>query len=265
MEVATIKRTQASVESRRESILASIRSSGIVNVKDLAVAYRVSELTIRRDLEVLAQAGKLERFHGGAIASGNAEAAGKNALGVLGYKHALAQKAAELVEDNNTIFINSSSTALLLLKYITAANVTIITNNAKALFAVRPRDSTIIFTGGEIRVPKDAMVGDLATSSLSRVTADKCFMGCAGIDLEHGIMSTVLPEATINQIMYTRTHGEKVLLADSSRFERVHPFYVCGIEDITHLITENSVPPRIIEPIRQLGVTVFQVKPLCKF
>lgn len=259
-----MKRTQAAVDARRDSILKQIQSTGIANVKDLAEQFRVSTLTIRRDMDVLVGAGKLERFHGGAISTTAADQ-DSSAVSIQGCKHAIAKKAAELVEDNDTIFINTSSTALLLLKYMTAKNVTIITNNGKALFAARPADSILIFTGGEIRVPKDAMVGEFATNNLTRVTASKCFMGCAGLNIDIGVMSTVLPEATINEIMYHHTHGAKVLLADHRRFERIHPFRSCGMEDITHLISDTSVPQRIIEPIRQLGVNVIQVKPLKKF
>lgn len=257
-----MKRTQAAVDARRNSILAQIRSTGIANVSDLAEQFHVSPLTIRRDLDTLVKAGKLERFHGGAISTATADS--DSSITIQSYKHAIAKKAAELVEDNDTIFINTSSTALSLLKYMTAKNVTVITNNAKALFAVRPTDSTLIFTGGEIRIPKDAMVGEFATNNLLRVTANKCFMGCAGLSIERGVMSTVLPEATINELMCRHTYGAKVLLADYRRFDRIHPFRSCGLEDITHLISDTSVPPRIIEPIRQLGVTVIQVKPLKK-
>lgn len=258
-----MKRTQAAVDARRASILKQIQSTGIANVKDLADQFRVSALTIRRDMDVLVSSGKLERFHGGAISTTTDN--DSSAISLQGCKHAIAKKAADLVEDNDTIFINTSSTALLLLKYLTAKNVTIITNNGKALFATRPADSILIFTGGEIRVPKDAMVGEFAANNLSRVTASKCFMGCAGLNIDIGVMSTVLPEATINELMYSHTSGAKVLLADHRRFDRVHPFRSCGMGDITHLISDTSVPQRIIEPIRQLGVNVIQVKPLKKF
>lgn len=257
-----MKRTQAAVEARRASILAQIRAAGMANVRDLAEHFQVSELTIRRDMDALVQLGKLERFHGGAISTQTPD--NDSSVTIQNCKHAIAKRAAELVEDNDTIFINSSSTALLLLKYVTAKNVTIITNNAKALFAVRPSDSILIFTGGEIRVPKEAMVGEFATNNLLRVTASKCFMGCAGVSIERGVMSTVLPEASINEIMVNRTYGAKVLLADYRRFDRVYPFRSCGVEDVTHLISDTSVPPRLVEPIRQLGVTVIQVKPMKK-
>ena len=256
-----MKNSQTTVSARREKILAYMKSSGIAKVSDIAAAFHVSELTVRRDFDELASEGKIERFHGGAVLSEPSDVETQDRLNTLSYKQAIAKKAADMVDDYDTIFINSSSTALLLLKYVTAKRITVITNNGKALFAARPDDSILIFTEGEIRFPKNAMVGDFATSNLSKVTASKCFMGCAGISLSHGVMSTVLQEAAINELMIRHTNGEKVILADHRRFDCIHPFRTCAIEEITHLITDTDVPGSAMESFRKRGIKVSQVKP----
>jgi DeoR/GlpR family transcriptional regulator of sugar metabolism len=260
-----MKKSQSFVNARRNKILEYMKSTGVVKVEDIAALFKISNLTARRDFDALVQDGKIERFYGGAILAEDASQASDAKLKKLGNKHAIAKKAAEMVNDFETIFINSSSTALLVLKYITAKYITIITNNGKALFASRPKDSTLIFTGGEIRVPKNAMVGDFATNNIMKVTANKCFMGCAGISLSLGIMSTVLQEAAINEMMISHTNGDRVILADYSRFERIQPFQACSIECITHLITDVDAPDSVLESYRKKGIKVYPVKPLKKF
>ena len=256
-----MKNSQNAVLARRKKILSYIKSSGIAKVSDIASVFHISDLTVRRDLDMLVSEGKVERFHGGAVLADHSDADSQDQLNSLAYKQAIAKKAAEMVNDFDTIFINSSSTALLLLKYVTAKRITVITNNGKALFAARPEDSILIFTGGEIRFPKNAMVGDFATSNLSKVTANKCFMGCAGISLSHGVMSTVLQEAAINELMIHHTSGEKVILADHRRFDCIHPFRTCTIDEITHLITDTETPGSSMEAFRKRGIKVSQVKP----
>ena len=255
-----MKRSQSFVYSRRNKILEYIQTAGIIKVEEIAVMFKISNLTVRRDLDALAQDGKIERFHGGAMLADSSIQNPSVQLNNMEFKHAIAKRAGDMVEDNDTIFVNSSSTALLALKYVTAKHITVITNNGKALFAARPEDSALIITGGEIRVPKNAMVGDFAINNIAKVTANKCFMGCAGISISHGVMSTVMQEAAINELMVAHTIGDKVILANGSRFDRIQPFRACKIESITHLITDTGVPDTTLENFRKKGVKVFPVK-----
>ena len=255
-----MKTSQSLVKARQKNILDYIKSNGIATVNNLSKLFYASPLTIRRDLDELVRSGKIERYHGGAVAKERESENSTVNLKIVACKHAIAKQAATMVNDNDTIFINSSSTALLVLKYVTAKNVTVITNNAKALFAARPKDSILFFTGGEIRSPKDAMVGEFAINSVSSVTANKCFMGCAGVSPTKGPMSTVLQEASINGLMYRQTHGQRILLADYRRFDCIHPFSACSINEITHIIYDSSVPSKLLEPYRKLGINTIQVK-----
>lgn len=255
-----MKRSQSYVKVRQKNILDYIESNGIANVMSLSKLFNISPLTVRRDLDELQEMGKIERYHGGAVAKDKSSKNSTLNLKIIACKHAIAKQAATMVDDNDTIFVNSSSTALLVLKYITAKRVTIITNNAKALFAARPNDSVLFFTGGEIRTPKDAMVGEFAVNSISSVTANKCFMGCAGVSPTKGVMSTVLQEASVNQLMYKQTYGQRILLADYRRFDCIHPFKACSIDEITHIIYDTNVAAKTVEPYKKLGINIIQAK-----
>jgi DeoR/GlpR family transcriptional regulator of sugar metabolism len=121
----------------------------------------------------------------------------------------------------------------------------------------------LVFTGGELRFPKEAMVGDFALNNLNKVTASKCFLGCNGITSDEGLTTAVLQEATINNIMLTRVTGPKYILADRSKIGRRLSFIYGQLRDISLLITDTEVSPNLVEELRQT-IEVFQVKPLKK-
>ena len=129
-----MKMTKEVVDTRRKKIMQEIQVKGTVNVDDLASELNVTPLTIRRDLQYWEDMGAVERFYGGAKLVQNFV---ENDVDPNeAYKHAIAKYAATFVEDGDTIFINTSSTALLVIKYIVGKRVTIITNNGKAIFVI---------------------------------------------------------------------------------------------------------------------------------
>jgi DeoR/GlpR family transcriptional regulator of sugar metabolism len=259
-------RTSVSVvNSRREKIFQVINETGFVKVNDLAEQFGVSSLTIRRDLEILEKTKKIERFYGGASllqyedgSEGNIFSSGHTLN-----KFAIARYAAGLVEDGDTIFINTSSTALAILPCITARHVTVITNNVKAISQERPKDMILVFTGGELRIPKEAMVGDFAMNNLNMVTASKCFLGCNGINAVEGVTTAVLQEATINNLMLTRVNGPRYILADKSKIGRRLNFIYGQLKDVTSLITDTEAPAAVIEDLQKF-INVIQVEPAQK-
>ena len=175
-----MKMSRSIVNSRREKVLEIVRENGDVTVNHLAEQFQVSPLTIRRDLQFLEDHRLLERFYGGARNSRTAEESnGENPK--LFRKEKIARYAASLVEDGDSIFINTSSTALAMVKYITSRNVTIITNNGNIINEKNPSQATVVLLGGELRYVKGAMVGDFAMNNLTQVTAKKSLMGCGGL------------------------------------------------------------------------------------
>jgi DeoR/GlpR family transcriptional regulator of sugar metabolism len=259
-------RTKASVvNGRREKIFQIVNQAGFAKVNDKAERMMVSPLTIRRDLEALKKEKKIDRFYGGASLV-KYEDGGEGNIFSSGYtlnKLAIARYAAGLVEDGDTIFINTSSTALAILPCITARHVTVITNNVKAINQERPKDMILVFTGGELRIPKEAMVGDFAMNNLNRVTAAKCFLGCNGINAVEGVTTAVLQEATINNLMLTRVNGPRYILADKSKIGRRLNFIYGQLKDITSLITDTEAPDAVIEELRKF-INVIQVEPAQK-
>ena len=114
------------------------------------------------------------------------------------YRKLIARYAAGLVEDGDSLFINTSRNALQMLDYIRCRNVTVITNNGKAIGREYYDGISIILTGGELRHPKDAMVGDFAIRSVQNVFPKKAFMDCSGISMLSGMTTEIAAEVKVN-------------------------------------------------------------------
>jgi DeoR/GlpR family transcriptional regulator of sugar metabolism len=257
-----MKRHKSIVDSRRNRIYQALQESGTVKVDELAATLEVSPLTIRRDLEYFEAKKLVERFYGGAMLVNKFVVKDNTSQNNALAKHAIAKKAAEFVETGDTLFVNTSSTALLVLKYIRNKRVVIITNNGKAIFADKDPMIQVVLTGGELREPKEAMVGEFAINNLSRVTATKSFLGCSGMTPETGITTAVLQEVAVNEMMLNRCVGPRIIVADSSKIGRDHSIVSGSIDKVTILITDNNADPQVVAAIKANGVTVIQVEPL---
>ena len=155
-----MKRSKALVASRRDEITAILERRGQVSVAELAEHFDVSALTIRRDLDYLESQQVLTRQYGTAtLLNPFGRPSGSRQIRA---NKAIAREAARHVEDGDCIFINTSSTALGLLEFITAQDVTVITNNGKALMLEERQNVSVLLTGGEIRPPRASMTGEIA-------------------------------------------------------------------------------------------------------
>lgn len=257
-----MKMNKAVVDERRNKIMKEIQSKGSGVVEELAKKLHVSCLTIRRDLQYWEEMGAITRYYGGAklIQSfvDNDDPSLSNEL----YKHAIAKYAAQYIKDGETIFINTSSTALLVLSYIKNKRVTVITNNGKAIFMEHDPMVSIVLSGGELRIPKESMVGDFALNNLKRVTADRAFLGCSGFDVHFGMSTAILQEVSINETMISRCKGDVFLLADFTKIGMQHQFYVADIHAFSYLITDNRCNGELLDEFINEGVNAIAMQPL---
>ncbi|MBN1043408.1 MULTISPECIES: DeoR/GlpR family DNA-binding transcription regulator [Clostridium] len=255
-----MKNTKSIVSKRREKILDYLKSNESINTNDLAEILEISPLTLRRDLQALDEQGLIVRYYGGAKLANdinNAENIIKETdrdLLLNKKKNIIAKYAADLIKDGDTVFINSSSTALLMLKYLGNKRVYIVTNNGKALQVTIPPNVELVLTGGQVYERKQSLVGDFATYILSKITADKCFLGVSGITSDSGISTSVLQETLINHEMINRCNGPVYILADSSKVGRHHNFSSGDIEEISHLITDSDVDKNELNLLKEKNV-----------
>lgn len=249
-----MKMNKTIVDARRNKIMKEVQSSGQVLVDELADKMKVSPLTIRRDLQYWEELGAIERFYGGARLIQNFVDNDDPHLSNEAYKHAIAKYAAQYVQDGDTIFINTSSTALLVIKYIKNKRVTVITNNGKAIFMDHDPQVIICLTGGELRIPKESMIGDFALNNLNRVSATKAFLGCSGFSVSSGMTTAILQEVAINEVMLNRCIGQTFMLADHTKIGTNHSFISGSIQSFDYLVTDNLANEEELLAIQEFGV-----------
>jgi len=255
-----MKSNKEAIYKRQQKILQYLKKNKTVYVEKLASFLEVTPITIRRDLMMFKKKGMVNRFYGGASIVESSvfddPSFTEPSEKLLKIKHKIAKLAASYIENGDTIFINSSTTALLVLSYLENKHVVVITNNGKALQIQRPPLVELILTGGDVYERKQSLVGEFAINTLNKIIAAKCFMGISGISSDRGITTSVLQETSINSTMLQNCNGPRFVLADSSKVGRNHNFLSGKIEYITNLITDWEADCEEIEKLRMCGVKV---------
>lgn len=255
-----MKVSKKEVDERRKKVMKVIQNEQKANVIELAERFQVSTLTIRRDLQFWEEKGAIIRNYGGAYLI--QEFVENDEYDRERYMRAIAKRAASYIVNNDVIFLNSSKTALMILEFIKHKKVTVFTNNAKAINYTPDSLVTVVFTGGEVRFPKNSMSGNVALVTLSTVFATKCFIGCSGLD-ETGVSTELMTETLINQTMLSRTRGEKFLLCDHYKFGLYFGFNYASFDTIDYLITDHEANREIIGAIKNRHDTeIIQVEPM---
>nr|WP_279288696.1 MULTISPECIES: DeoR/GlpR transcriptional regulator [Hungatella] len=178
--------------------------------------------------------------------------------GTTDYRRVVAKKAAELIEEGDIIFVNSSKTALLMLDYISGKRVSVITNNGNAITSSHDPLVSIILTGGELHGTKCSLVGDFALATIRKIRANKCFIGVSGITAEGEISTAVLQETMVNSLMIERAKDMVVILADHKRIGKLHNFIIADTHQITHIVTDELADEAVTSRLEKDNVTILK-------
>ena len=246
---------------RQHLILEEVHSEGTVRVATLAARLDVSEMTIRRDIDVLDAGGLVLRVHGGAARTDSFSAlepgfASKSTRG-LAAKAAIAAEALSLVRPGMTLLISGGTTTFELARMLPRNfDLTVATNSvmvANSLAAEDPAGADggirTLVLGGE-RTPSEALVGPLTVRAVSTIAADLCFMGAHGLDPNAGLTSPNLLEAEVNAAM-VKASGRLVVLADSSKYGLIGLAGICPLSAIHTLVTDSGLSPASLTALRQ--------------
>lgn len=244
------------VDNRRNNILDYIKENNEISTQELVEAFNVSEITIRRDLSYLESIGKVQRFYGGAKI--NEEKDEKN-LVLEDKKDRIAKKCAEFIEEYDDLFINSSSTALLVLKYLHGKRINVITNNARALFLDIDPLVTVTLTGGKITYPKNALTGSFAINNLKTLASDITIIGISGVSKEGELTTSLMDEMEINQYMINESTSKNILVCDSSKFSKTANFKIGSISLIDIVITDSDLHRDTIEMLEKNNIQIVLV------
>ena len=247
---------------RRERLRQMLREGGVARVEELRKSLEVSVATIRRDLEILEEEGKIRRVHGGAVSmeSRLEEPVFENKTNLSAKdKQAIAEEAYSLIEPEEAIYLNGGSTTLFLARLLRErADLTVVTNSLQAAIELAECGPRVILIGGELRRISQTMVGPLTSAVLAQVHVDKAFMGTMGFCLKNGLTTTDPNEAYSNEIV-TEQAGQVILLADSSKAEKVCFARFSEIDKVDLLITDQNLSPEYKKNLQKRGIKTITV------
>jgi DeoR family transcriptional regulator of aga operon len=247
-------------EERRRAILAALNRDGRVLVKDLAAHFQVSQITIRKDLEVLQGRGLLHRTHGGALvpssgALNDPSLQEKEKLHRT-EKMRIAQAAVRLVEEGQSILLDSGTTTMAIARALRSfRKLTVITNAVNIAAELANSEIEVILTGGTVRKNSFSLVGPLAEETLRHLSADTLFLGVDGFDTRLGLSTPNLQEAKVNRVM-VEISRRVVAVCDSSKFGRRSLSTIVPPNAIHHVITDKKISKMDVQNLKDSGVSL---------
>jgi DeoR family transcriptional regulator of aga operon len=251
------------VAERRHRIVELLREHGKVTVEALAARFATSAVTIRTDLATLEADGALERTHGGALLRREDDDQPITVKQTLHHaeKVRIAKMAAGLIQDGETIILDSGTTTAEIAKQIRKLEVhsiNVITNalNIASLLADVPA-VRLIMPGGILRPESKSLSGHIAEAALANLQADRLFLGADGLDPEIGVMTPHLPEAQLNAKMIEISR-QVIAVADSSKLLRRNISLIARVEQLHMLITDTGANPDVVTELQRRGVEVRQ-------
>lgn len=245
---------------RHQIILDILKKENYIEVTDLCKMLDVSAVTIRKDLKFLEEKGLLFRTHGGASLENpyiHEIAVNEKEKICVEEKNGIAQAAAELIDENDSILIASGTTVQAFAKFITPkSKLTVITSSLHVvLHLINHKSIDILQLGGYIRHSSASVIGNYAAYILKNVSCSKLFIGVDGIDLNYGLSTTSLEEAELNKKMIASAQ-KTIVLADSSKFGKKGFAKICDINQISLIITDAGISPIIVEKLEEKGIMV---------
>jgi DeoR family transcriptional regulator of aga operon len=258
MAAPSLERVPA-LRRRREDILNLVLAHDFVAVQDLSRQFGVSIVTIRGDLDDLADQGLLRRVRGGAVASlrrapevpyeeRNDTYATEKAL--------IARAAVALLGKGDTVLLDVGTTTMAIAREIVARtdleDVTVVTNGLNIAATLEPATLRVqvLVTGGSLRPLQHSLVGPMAGMMLQKLRASIAFIGADGVHPEHGISTTNAPEADMKQRLLESAR-RRVVVADASKFSREALLRVCDLAEVDLVLTAGDIEPDVVAAVRE--------------
>jgi len=252
-------------EERRRKILDLLEKDGRVTVNGLVQRFNVSSVTMRADLDILAENGALVRSHGGAVRRldpvQDYSVAFKETIHHA-EKVRIGHAAARLVKSNQTVILDSGTTTLQVARHIKRQELRGLTGITNALnianeLADAPNLS-LIMIGGILRQVSNSFVGPQAERMLAALHADHLFLAVDGLDLEIGPTTPDILEAQLNRLMIA-VSNEVTIVADSSKIGRRSLSTIGELSTIHRLVTDDRIAPEMAQAIRAKGLELIVV------
>jgi DeoR family fructose operon transcriptional repressor len=249
---------------RKSIIMNQLEANGSVDVNTLASNFETSKETIRRDLRDLEADGALIRTHGGAVEKKKDSTAATvefpvNIRGIQRFaeKNQICKKAAEYIEDGDTLYVDNSSTILYLLNYIPEnLNVTIVTNSIKFLLESTRRsypNQLLISLGGIFRQSNLSVYGGSSIKSGKEYYPNKAFLSCTGISRKNMFVDSSIYEVDVKRMMIEQS-TQVFILADYTKFDRPGQIFLCDFSKINYIITDSKTKTAELDYLKQYHI-----------
>lgn len=247
-------------EERRRAIREIIERNGRVLVTEVARQFQTSEVTVRKDLDILQSQGLVHRTHGGALPAreGALEDPALREKEKLhrAEKLRIAESAAQLVKEEQVVILDSGTTTTGIARALrNFHNLTIITNAINIAAELSGTPVEVILTGGALRKNSFSLVGPIAEETLQRLNADILFLGVDGFDVYYGLSTPNLLEAKVNRVMI-EIAKRAVAVCDSSKFGRRSLSLIAPTKALHEVITDRNIPKPDLRELRKMGMEV---------
>ena len=252
---------------RQQKINEILQKNGAVTTADLMETFGVSIETVRRDLLLLEQQGRLSRVHGGAVAKNDmtpfSDLEQRN-LEFVEQKNALSERAMAFINEGDVIAVDEGSTAMLFAKALKAHfdTLTVITHSLDVFQALNHhKNFTLILCGGHFLPQENAFYGPLVLESLCHLHAQKVFIFPSAVSLEHGIADYQSDLFPVQKQLFSVADSVFVL-ADSSKFEKTALLKVADMNDEYTYITDDALSDDLAKLYAENGKAVYRADPI---
>lgn len=249
---------------RKRLILSQLQQNGRIEVSSLANKFNVSKETLRKDLRELESEQLLRRVHGGAVSANTLILDDHRSSSYREYQNSdekikICKKAATLVRDQDTIFIDNSSTNYHLIQYIDPKlHITVITNSIKVLLYstyLESHNFTFISVGGIFRKDFYSLVGDDALSAINKYHPNIAFLSCYGIG-KNGVLYDISMYETGLKKAAMSIADRVVLNADHTKMNIAGGALLSTLEDVDCLVTDKNPDSEYLENLRRFGTSL---------
>lgn len=249
---------------RHPKILETARRTGKVTVEGLAEDLGVTLQTIRRDLKDLAEAGRLERVHGGAILPSGTTNILYEERRILNQpaKSDIASACAALIPEGSSVFLNiGTSTEAVAHELLHHRDLMVVTNNMNvANILAANRDCQIVLTGGSLRRLDGGLIGSLTDASIRQFKFDIAVIGCSAMDEDGDLLDFDIQEVGVSQTIIAQAR-KTFLVADGSKFKRFAPARIASLSEIDCFVTDTALPRKLATACRDWNTKVIVTTP----
>ncbi|KGR75710.1 DeoR/GlpR family DNA-binding transcription regulator [Ureibacillus sinduriensis] len=249
------------VAERHEKITALVNEKGSIRVSELSQIFKVTEETIRRDLEKLENDGKLQRSHGGAVSIKDHDLEApyfEREIRNVKEKMAVAEEAIKYVAANDRIILDASTTAWYMAKRLPDIPLTVLTNSMKVAMELVNREKiSVITVGGSLLQKSLSFVGPQTNNALEYYHVNKAFISCQGIHAQRGISDSNEMQALVKKKMI-EISDQVYLLADYTKFGVQAFSRISNMDAIHFVITDSKTNQDQIQELMDLPIKVIR-------